>query len=283
MELMPEDGRWLRRPIKIVAAAVGVTALALALLADLVYLGDQWHEEPRLERMRWFADYQRIKETLERSYPNLDWTLESGKPNLALLDRVASKAIAKATTRAEAEDAMRRFVNTIGDGHLTLRPPRVPRWETFKLTLNVDVLSSHTPSREACAVLGFDGGRAYTLPFDFTGFAPFRRFADANAFAAGILDLDGRPGGRRRRVGIVRIASFDEEDYQRTCRDEWSRFRLDLETSCERECRGKFRAAVRDRLLLEFEIRMRQFLQLTRGLGLEDHKCHDFKTGPAVA
>ncbi len=100
--------------------------------------------------------------------------------------------------------------------------------------------------------------------------APFRRLSDANAFAAGILDLGGR------RVGIVRIASFDDDDYQRTCRDEWSRLRLTLETTCERECRDRFRLAVRDRLLLEFESRIRQFrragvdlvvLDLTRNPG----------------
>ena len=259
MKLIPEEpvGRWLRRPLKIVAALLTFPALVFALLVDLVYLGDQWTVQPGLERKRWLADYQKIKKTLEQSYPNLDWTLEKGEPNLPLLDRVARAAIEKAATRAEADEAMQRFVDTFKDGHLDLRPPRVPRWETFKLTLNVDALSRHTPPREACAVLGYDGGRAYTLPFDFTGpgVAPFHRLSDANAFAAGILDLD-RPS---RRVGIVRIASFDTDDYQRTCRDEWSRLRLSLETTCERECVGQFRTAVRNRLLLQLESRIRQF------------------------
>src|SRR5262249_45762679 len=151
-----------------------------ALLVDIVYLSEEW-ESVSSERPRWFADYARIKKILEQSYPNLEWTLAQGNVDLPLLDRVATAAIAKASSRAEAELAMQKFVDAFGDGHLQLRPPRIPRWETVKLTLGVDVLSRHTPPREACAVLGFDGWRAYSIPFDFVGLAPFHRLSDASA------------------------------------------------------------------------------------------------------
>lgn len=251
MKLMPDGGRRLRRLLKFSLTSIGLAVLGSALLLDLAVLSVLWKDAPDAAREAWLADYEQVRRAIEETYPNLDWTLQKGELDLVALDRETIERIQHAESRAEAERAMREFVRAFGDGHLSLRPRRRPDWEQEKL--KVDVLSRSTPPRNACATLGYDGWRDAEFPFDFEGLAPFKEFADATAFKAGILAIDGR------LVGVVRVPSFDDEDYQRSCRDEWSRLRFTLETTCEGPCRTEFRMAVRNRLILHFESRIRQF------------------------
>lgn len=251
MKLMPEGGRRLRHLLKFSLTSIGVAVLASALLLDLVALSVLWKDAAAEERANWLAEYRQIRSAIEETYPNLEWTLEKAELDLVALDRDTTERIEDATSRHQAERAMRGFVDAFGDGHLSLHRPKRPDWEVEKL--KVDVLSRNTPPGNACATLGYDGSRAYALPFDFAGLAPFKRFADANAFFAGVLTIDSH------RVGVVRVASFDDTDYVRSCRDEWSRLRLTLDTTCERECRANLKMTVRNRLILQFESRIRQF------------------------
>ena len=250
MKLMPQRGRRLRRLLKFFFTAIGVAVTGGVLLLDLAVLSVCWTSVAAEERASWLVEYRQIRRAIEETYPNLEWTLAKGELNLAALDRDTTARIESATTRSEAERAMRSFVDAFGDGHLSLQPRRTPDWEVEKR--KVYALSRSTSPETACATLGYDGWRAYSLPFDFSNLAPFKRFTDANAFDAGVLTLDGR------RVGIVRVASFDDDSYRRTCRDEWSKLRLTLDTTCERECRSRVKKAVRNRLILHFESRIRQ-------------------------
>ena len=145
---------------------------------------------------------------------------------------------------------MQEFVDAFEDGHFKLEVPERPSLRRFRLS--VDTLSRNTPAINACATLEYDKRRARQIAFDFEGLADFEAFDDANAFRAGVLVLDGR------RIGIVRVPSFNERTYAGACRDEWERLRLTLTTTCEDRCRRQFRMAVQNRLILQFESRIRQ-------------------------
>ncbi len=250
MKLNPE-GR-LRRLLRIVLLIGAASALAAALALDLMALARLWTDKAAKERGTWFDEYTQLKQAIEEGYPNLEWTLEKGDLDLPALDEETSERIRRAASRAEAEAAMRRFVRAFKDGHLSLRRAPKPDWEEEKL--KVDVLSRNTPPENACATLEYDGWLRRARPdLDFEKHAPFKVFDDANAFFGGVLTVAGK------RVGFVRVASFSDPDYVDTCRDEWSRLRLTLSTTCEGECRLTFYAAVDNRLILEFESRIRQF------------------------
>ena len=165
--------------------------------------------------------------------------LEKGDLDLAALHGDTTERIRNAGSRAEAEQAMRRFVKAFKDGHLSLRSSRRPDWEVEKLKVNV--LSRNTPPANACATLGYDGWLSSDLPFDFRGVAGFKSFEDSNVFAAGVLIIDGH------RVGLVRVSSFYDRNFVGTCQDEWSRRRLTLDTTCEGECDVALRMAIRNR------------------------------------
>jgi hypothetical protein len=252
MKLMRPSGRRLRRPLKSLLLLIGAAALAAAALAlDLLTLGLLWTDIPAIERENWRRDYQRLRERVEWSYPSLEWTMERRTLVLPELERQARAHLEAAHTRAEARRAMQDFVDAFEDGHFTAEVAERPSLRRFRLS--VDTLSRNTPAINACSTLGYDRRQRSEIPFDFEGLADFTPFDDANAFRAGVLVLDGR------RIGIVRVPSFNERTYAGSCRDEWERLRSTLTTTCEDRCQRQFWMAVRNRLILHFESRIREF------------------------
>ena len=250
MKLMRPSSQRLSRLLASLLQLAAASALSAALGFDLIALGHFWTDKAAAERTAWYDQFREIQRVLEKDYPNLEWTLENSDLDLAALSDETTERIEHAASRAEAERAMRRFVRAFKDGHLSLRRASRPDPEVKKL--EVDVVSRHTPPANACATLGYDGRLSSDLPFDFQDVAAYRSFDDANPFAAGVLTIDGH------RVGIVRVPSFHDSNFVDACRDEWSRLRLTLDTTCERQCEVALLRAIRNRLVLQFESRVRQ-------------------------
>lgn len=250
MKLMRPISQRLRRLLVSLLQLAAASALSAALAFDLLALGHFWTDEAAAERTAWLDQYGEIQRVIEKDYPNLEWTFEHTNLDLAALDDATTERIKHAASRAEAERAMRRFVRAFKDGHLSLHPAERPDPELKKL--EVDVVSRHTPPANACATLGYGARLSADLPFAFQGVAAFRSFDDEYPFAAGVLSID------THRVGIVRVPSFDESNYASACRAEWSRLRLTLDTTCEARCDAALDRAIRNRLVLKFESRVRQ-------------------------
>jgi hypothetical protein len=203
------------------------------------------------ERQGWCDDFTELSENLANRYPNIEWTLERGDPDVFRLHLYAYSRVSRAKTRQQAAQAMREFVDAFRDGHLALIEPAKPTRD--ELRRKVDVLSRHTTPELACFTLGYKGPNEKNLPFEFKATSQVVRFDDSSAFAAEVLRVNGR------RVGIVRIPSFMPTDYPESCRGEWNSFRQTLASSCEARCRNEFGQAVQNRLVRDFETRVRQF------------------------
>lgn len=150
----------------------------------------------------WRADYEHLKRELAQRYANLDWVVSHRRLDLRKLDAQTSAAIDGAYVRTRAVLALERFVAAFDDPHLRLVPgersePAAPR-------------PTDEPAREpvipSCEA---DGYSSVNTAFK----APFHRIQGWRALRGGYF-----PTGHARDLGVLRIASFREQDYLAACR-----------------------------------------------------------------
>jgi hypothetical protein len=197
--------RWLRGGVCvawIVAAAISPRAQAF-------------------DRRAWQQDYSILKQALERRYSHLAWFgSSSARVHLPALDRRTQAALQAAQNDDDARDAILDFTRAFGDGHLsqlaTLESAPIARRPPA-----ADFQYSRQDAAGGCAALRY---APYDLPqfsLPFESLPGFRLMADGigTPFRAGIMTA----GDSRFRVGIVRIASFEETSDQGLCLKAWSR------------------------------------------------------------
>jgi hypothetical protein len=206
------------------------------------------------------ADYEQLRLYLGKFYANLDWSVAQGRTDLLELHNETYRALARARSQEQAARILHDFVEAFGDPHMTLlwagSPPLDPPPSTEKL-------SRSTPPARACAALSFtynSGGFAFTLDSQ----RGFRRLRGWNSFPAALLDTEGQ------RFGLLRIGSFNGQDYLGACLREWPRFSQALSGNCEEECQHDFRVSVDGRLLRELAWQVRRLRQAGAGALLVD-------------
>jgi hypothetical protein len=222
------------------------------------------------DRKAWQADHLQLSIEVIRRYPDLAWTVTTGRLDPKKLYRATENALERATTNEEAERAIRTFVRAFRDRHFTVQEPGsyVPRRYEEPQRGRLDRATS---PETLCRFLKFaDEDSDFELPFE--RLRSFRRLpkSPANAFPAGMLTLDGR------RIAILRIPSFDERDYLSTCLAGWKNRRRYLRSRCDGRCLYGFVKDMRNQLLADLAARVRQLeaeradvllLDLTHNLG----------------
>ncbi|WP_448661536.1 S41 family peptidase [Sphingomonas sp. CJ20] len=197
----------------------------MILLAATYMLGLSLHGASAQEagsqfrRGDWLEDFQQLKAGLERAYVNLAWmgSQQSGI-DVPRLERRTQDALAQATTDSEAEKALLDFVAGFHDGHLSplsrlAVPAGAPAPEPEDAALvRGDALTG-------CAALGYAATSpvAFSLPFEsLPGFVMLGDGLSA-PFRSGLV-----PGPDGRRIGIVRIQSFQSTAFPDLCTRAWS-------------------------------------------------------------
>lgn len=176
------------------AAIAGLVGICLILTWDVLTYDSQ----------AWLDDHDFLKKELAQNYANLDWIAQHRKMDLKALDKETQLAIQSAYSRIQATLALRRFIRAFRDPHLklvvgdrsnnsqksTLRPttPMSPK----KLT------SIHEAGYKI-------GKRSFRFPFEFL---PGWKLLDSQYFLIGISN----------QLGVLRIASFGEDQYMDACR-----------------------------------------------------------------
>jgi len=231
----------LRRIARRILVTLGIGVLA--------FLG--W-ERVTFDRDEWLADYAQLRAHVSVHYANLSWVVDERGLELVALDRQTMQRLEAATTDREARAAIVAFVDAFDDGHFRVHrvklSKRLEAWwaELWAGDVEATSLGSTTPGTEACAALGIhedQGGLAFGLA-DAPGFTPLP--AEDRAFAAGTLVLDGR------RLGILRIPSFDQHRYRSACIRAWDAYRERIDGECDEGCLDEFvYLRLPDRLLAE--------------------------------
>lgn len=167
--------------------------LAAALLAAAPLAA---RAQPAHDPAAWLADFDRIEAGMARHYANLDWIRDERRLDLAALDRTTRERLASSRSRGEAEAALREFIAAFRDPHLrfSARPAR-------------SALANRTdpPPVAGCAAAGYERGRARFAP-------AFTRLRAWRALAEGEF-----PTALAGETGVLRIASFREQDYRDAC------------------------------------------------------------------
>ncbi|MFO0585140.1 MAG: S41 family peptidase [Anaeromyxobacter sp.] len=199
---------------------------------------------PRLtfDRAAWFADLDALEAHLARAYSNLEDAPRRGV-DLAALDRRTRDALARAGTDGEARAAIAEFVGAFHDPHLQLRreklSKRVSRWWR-ELRAGAAAQASTGPGLDpaldgaaACAAIGVTGPPGAALAPSLAalpGFAPL----PAGDLAAGVAEVAGR------KVGLVRLPSFDAAHYPGACAAAWELIRAGRSEPCAGACLEAF-------------------------------------------
>jgi hypothetical protein len=172
------------------------------------------------DRAAWQQDYAQLKKALEENYANLAWKASGADGvDLPALDRAATEALARATSDAQAIDAIRAFVDGFHDGHFSELPYRAaatgPAPEPAKPT--------HAPDDPAdgCAALGFasTGPVAFSLPVE--QLPGFRLVSDGlgSTFRTGTISKSGT------MLGFIRIQAFRARAFPVACLHAWAAVR----------------------------------------------------------
>jgi len=172
------------------------------------------------DRAAWQQDYAQLKTELVDRYANLAWKASSaGQVDLPALERKTTTALAAAETDDEAADAIRVFIASFHDGHLSELPSLAaasrPVFEPESPPLDPDAPVG------GCAALGAasTGPVAFSMPFE--GLPGFKLVSDglSSTFRTGLIVRSGVT------LGLIRIQAFRVQAFPAACLHAWADLR----------------------------------------------------------
>lgn len=188
----------------------------------------------------WLEDFRQLLTFLSEGYPNLEWQRDHLHLNLPDLKERTAAALTAATSDAEAQQILSRFLESFHDSHLHLN---------LKKAIAATSVRNFNKDDEGSTVCQALGMRNKDNSFRFTPSASYQKLSSSDSpFRFGILKTP------KSTIGILRVASFVTNDYAALCIDEWNRYRAKLKDNCNKDCVETFSSEVMgNRLLREAE------------------------------
>lgn len=168
--------------------------------AMLLLVGAGVFDFATFDRAAWKRDYAAMKVGMAQHYANLDWARDARQLDLAALDRRTQLRLDRGFSHIQGYFALRRFVEAFDDPHLALVHGRHPRPGAGPTDAARD-----PPAGADCAAAGYRDS-APALGAHVARLPGWRQLG-GGAF----------PHGVAGRVGVLRIASFGEQDYLPAC------------------------------------------------------------------
>lgn len=185
-------------------------------------------------RSAWKADFERIKTGLAQGYANLDWQIEKRRLNLARADQQINAMLDRANSDVEAVVVLYRLVDAFHDPHLQLLPGPAP--DTATLLPRQSSVDAPIKLADSCSDAHYsDRKPATSLPY---ARVPEWREISPSPFQAGLIG----------DIGIIRIPSFDEQDYLTVCKavTKAGLERRDLQLATRAELNRRLAALIRE-------------------------------------
>lgn len=175
-------------------------ALSVALAAH-AYDAAKWHE-----------DFAQARRELARSYANLDWVVAERRIDLQALAERTEQGLAAAKSDEEAVKVLEQFLDTFGDGHVRLLPPR--RAEAAAALATTPTATA--TDVKTCRDMGYQQIRRDRQGIDFGSTGRYEALTneDAAVLPAGVLKAGGK------RLGVIRIGLFLEHAFPVLCERE---------------------------------------------------------------
>ena len=221
------------------------------------------------EHQAWLRDFDQMKKIIDQNYLNLEWSAFHQKLELAKMSQQTEVQILEAQRQSEFKAAMVQFLSRFKDPQLTIQWPE-QKTPGFRQSLLPKILRS-TPGPEMCQML-----KSQAIPAEFSFRLPssFRSLKESENFRAGVLQQG------KKKMGLLRIQSFDETQYVTACAQEWDLFRLGKKAewsnsaiteglstvlptattsnSCDPVCWDMFSIRLRNRLLRDLAFQISQ-------------------------
>lgn len=172
-------------------------------LALLAVVGVAILDVATFDRAGWKRDYGLLKREMAQGYANLDWIRDHRKRDLATLDAETGAALDSAWSHLQAYLALRRFVRTFADPHLTLAPAL-----GGKAAPAAPVHNQQSLPVDSCEAAGYSDDRS--------GFA--ERWSRVTGWRPRSASDDDFPIAMVGDTGVLRIGSFDDTRYLPACR-----------------------------------------------------------------
>lgn len=250
------DPRRSRRARRLLAALALGALGALGAAAGALWW---WWPPAAAERDAWMADYERLKAGTAAAYANLEDRLRSRRISPAALDEEVRGALARARTRGQALDALRRFTGAFADAHFRVEaePPALLRL-LGKITPGArkeeaGPLPATLDGEAACARLGV---RERRRPLAWEKLAGYRALGGGTAarpFLAGVVAAPGQA----EPLGVLRFDLFSFRAYPALCAATWEERRPALRGDCDEACQEylarALESALSERLAAQLE------------------------------
>lgn len=194
------------------------------------------------DRAAWLADFEALRDTMTRAYPNLEWAVERGM-DLPALQKLAISRLESATDDAQARRALERFVAAFGDGHLQVT------WPSGGSNAPHGGNASHesTESAPLCRRLGYESQPdTSAIGARLPGYVALD---EQDPFGAGIVTREGR------RVAILRIERF--APLAPECAAALTGLQISESNACDDSCEARVRARIDELFVAGMERRLR--------------------------
>jgi len=242
--------------------------LILLGLALVTYAGLTLYGRATFDRGAWQQDFAQLLDHTSQVYANLEWVTARGVALPELKQRTQAKLQASRSD-GEARDALSEFSNAFGDPHYRIHRVKLSKrveawWRSLGRDQQDEGGEGATPgpstSGEAlCARLGFSAkGQEprFEFPVQDAQWLQAQQPQDAEFPTATVRLPDGKT------VGLLRIGSFSERAFPRTCQAAWEAIRPSLPGPCDQACQENFHyVTVPNALLAAVERRVEQLQQ----------------------
>ena len=163
-------------------------------------------------------------------YANLEWAVERRGVDLRELSNQTTAALRAAPTDSAAKRALERFIQAFGDGHLSIRFPAASSPPAVR---SVQPQPPQQQPTGVCERMGYraqrrSGGIAFRLVPTFRSLGG----ADSSFFPAGVLTVGDK------RVGILRISSFEDNIFPSLCERAANTLHIAPDSNCADGCAG---------------------------------------------
>ncbi len=237
--------------------------LILFGLGLLTYAGLALQDRATFDRAAWQQDFAQLLDHTSRSYANLEWVAARGVSLPQLKEQTLTR-LTEARSDREARAALTAFAEAFGDPHYRVHRVKLSKrveawWRSLRHPDEEKEIASPGPElggEALCTRLGF-ATRGQDSQFEFS-------VQGAQWLEGGLPHDEEFPTAALRlrsgkTVGLVRIGSFSERSYPRTCQAAWESYRATLSGPCDQACQETFQyVTVPNALLAAVERRVEQ-------------------------
>lgn len=148
-------------------------------------------------RTGWVSDLEQMRDAMSRGYANLEWAASERQSLKTAYDQ-ARAGIEASTDETTARAALTRFASSFGDGHVSVRWPRVAAQTDGEPTSPCAGLAPGSGGERDGALQRLPGYETIATP-------------DSAILPAGVVTVEGR------RFGVLRIPAFGQSGFPEIC------------------------------------------------------------------